>query len=252
MSCRRCAYSLGSLWIELTRALRGERARFIGCHVGSPSLSGCGNGCCHSWGSEGIEENERVSYLTGWAPTDCRWPKSPSSKHPHRCAVPGRPKYACFSCRRTFKPALIDGNEYEDTSFLREEWIVRPGRESKKLQAVWRAQRKLQGQQKNLKTDDGQKLLADMRDAIDDFIASAHEATELTEELKAIAPELWWKRLGSRCPGCGGDGRPVGSTFRAPKQSDVVGWRDVHARIEAGDEFRFCATKSKRLTPNCG
>ena len=225
--------------MTLNLSLRGERARFIGCHVGSPSLSGCGNGCCRSWGPGGIEENERVNYLTGWTPAECRWPKPSHSRHPHRCAIPGRPKYVCFSCHRTFKPAIIGGNEYENLSLLREGWLVRPGRESERMREVWRAQKKLQNQ----KTDEGRKRLKETRIAIAEFLYGVHQDEAVPEWLKAVAPELWWRRLGSRCPGCGGNGQPVGPSFRAPKQHNSAAWRHAQTRVEAGDEFRFCATK---------
>ncbi|VDC03925.1 unnamed protein product [Peniophora sp. CBMAI 1063] len=218
---------------------RGERARFIGCHIGSPALSGCGNGCCRSWGPEGIEENERINYLTGWAPETSRWPDSPDSKYAHPCTNPGRPRYVCFTCRRTFKPAVIPGNEYKNASFLREEWLVRPGRESVEIRAVGQARRRLIGRN----TEEYRRVLKE-ESAISGQLSRGERPDEaITEKLKAVNPDLWWKRLGSRCPGCGGDGQPVGSTFRAPKRDDLAAWHIARHRVEAGDEFRFCATK---------
>ncbi|KAI0053214.1 hypothetical protein FA95DRAFT_1586238 [Auriscalpium vulgare] len=210
---------------------RQDRQRFIGCHVGSVRVSGCGKGCCGFWGPEGVEENERYHYTDGHthyiALTQAQGYKG-------ACNGAGRPKYACFTCRRTFKPAWVEGNEY-DTPPFSDRWVVRPDRE--RLAGVWAAWRDVW----NKSSGEERRRIQDVANA---FAASDYKdmGIEGFEEIKAYCPELWWQLLESRCPGCGATGVRVGDTFRAPAVKDDKGWMEARTLLDTGEEFSYCMT----------
>ena len=61
---------------------------------------------------------------------------------------------------------------------------------------------------------------------------------EEVEELKHIAPGMWWQRLGPCCPECGKAGTKVGTSFKAPSKDNIGGWEELRVWIENGGELQ--------------
>ncbi|KAI0266056.1 hypothetical protein BC834DRAFT_969585 [Gloeopeniophorella convolvens] len=211
---------------------RNDRARFVGCHVGAVRVGSCGKGCCGNWGPEGVEARERYNYLRTRAPrltpfggnTACRTPA-------------GRAKRVCTACRHAWKPAHVAGNEYMERGEdgrVWDGWVVRPCAE--RLAAVWRAARRGSREARRAAEDAEARYAAGgWRDAG----AAAYAAA------RARCPELWWRVLEPRCPGCGGTGVAVGSTFRAPGARDDKGWARVERMLDEGEKFSYCMTEEE-------
>lgn len=212
---------------------RQDRRRFIGCRVGSVRVSGCSKGCCGWWGPEGVEENERYNYLH----------QSPRLEDQvdgvgygaRVCASAGRPKYVCFACRRGFKPAFREGNEYRIERFGNQ-WEVRP--ECGRMAEMCRMKglKLLEGgsaEGRRIEAASYRRYLSDQK---------GEEAKEESEKMGIMRPELWWRMLQSRCPGCGAPGIAVGDTFRVPAGDDEKAWAAVRTMLDEGEKFSYCVT----------
>ncbi|KAI0061586.1 hypothetical protein BV25DRAFT_1916619 [Artomyces pyxidatus] len=228
---------------------RIDRPKEIGHHE-------CSGGC-NWWGTAGLRGEQQY-----YDSIKYRWPwYDPAHAHLVCCHNAGRPKYVCFSCRRAFKPSFIPGNEYAIARF-RNAWLVRPDRT--RLKDVWDAHLT------RAPPPPEQEALyraADM--AASGYHFSGYTTTDLAElwaiahaqrwpgnttpapelgmdalraaclelgmdALRAVSPELWWTRLESRCPGCGGAGVQVGAAFRVPRRRDERAWRHAERAVSEG------------------
>ena len=206
----------------------------MGCHVGAIHIRSCDWGCCpyDRDTRQSIEENERYGYRDGInnAVRIQRW------KPRGQCINPYKPKFVCVSCRRTFKHAIIEGNEYRTDDYGRK-LAVRPGYD--KIPEVWQEYRKF-ARRKELR-----RSLYDIETQESVFYqagVAAFRKDEL-EQLRKQSPVFWWRPLTQmRCPGCGKDGREVGSTFRGPGRNDKKGWEKVQSLLEKGEQFSYCVT----------
>ncbi|KDQ60334.1 hypothetical protein JAAARDRAFT_77439 [Jaapia argillacea MUCL 33604] len=218
---------------------RGDRAKFIGCHVGPSAIRGCSKDCCpYPDTPQALITNERYDYLDSsqfkwddpvFAPN--RDPTQPSYIF-RPCRNPYRPKYVCLDCRKSFKLTWVGGKEYRRMAGFAQPWECRPARDSKEMIEVgrnrqrlsWNAFASIQAEY-NAKKADGTLTEEDKREA------------------KRCDADLWWIPLDRlRCPGCGKDGIPVGPTFKAPKMDDDKGWVQVRKMLDEGEEFSYCVT----------
>lgn len=143
-----------------------------------------------------------------------------------------RHKYVCFDCRRIFKCV-----EYRTADYVRgNPVLVRPV--SAGLRASRNALRRLYLESKA--TGDTEKWDYITQKGSHHFQALMRGdkglSEEEIEELKHLTPEVWWQRMGPCCPGCGEDGRKVGTSFEAPSRDNVGAWKKLRVWIEGGGE----------------
>lgn len=216
---------------------RSDRARSVGCHVGAPRIRGCDKDCCpYDNTTSNIERNERYNYNYE-SISSSRDPSRVDPSHPRyiHCTNPYRQKFVCTDCPRVFKPAVIDGNEYMT---CHRRCYVRPIRE--RIPDVW---------EEYIRMYRSKSISPQTRDALECqeylYLREGEVAFEPEElvSLRAISPCFLWRPLDiMRCPDCGGDGKPVGGTFRAPKKHDRKGWERVQWMLDDGEKFSFCLT----------
>ncbi|KAJ7145379.1 hypothetical protein C8R43DRAFT_548149 [Mycena crocata] len=233
---------------------RSDRAQFIGCHVGPVRIRGCERGCCPYPDSE-TAANERWDYShhspAAGVQFNPGYAGSPAGLHPgiapsgnHTCKSSHRPKFVCVGCRRTFKPALIEGNQYDIWANSRHRgwwWSPAPS----KIPEVWK-------EYKNICSIPVRRAEKARLQEIEDMVLSMQREgrtlsdEEMKNEYKKSNPALWWQPLSAlRCPGCGKSGVPVGGTFRAPSEKDVRGWTRVSELLEKGEKFSYCLTQEE-------
>ncbi|KAA1476617.1 hypothetical protein DENSPDRAFT_853791 [Dentipellis sp. KUC8613] len=220
---------------------RSDRARFIGCRVGGVAILTCDKGCCADWGSSPaeIEKYERYQYLNPlfdnrrYRDLD---ENGQSCWRPPSCINPHRPKYVCLGCRRTYKPAYIQGNDYE-MSRARDQWFVRPSDDRiREITSTLKKQKKNEVEQEKARQCEDW-----LRSSTYGHILSKHDI----RQLKYTWKYEWQVPLESRCPGCGTAGLAIGNSFRPPKRNDEKAWLEVKGLIEAGELFSFCMTRNE-------
>lgn len=240
MSCRRYAlrYIVGRSWFHLLPA-RKDRARFIGCHVGPIVIRGCGRGCCPYRDSD-IVANERYIYT----PSFCAEPSvGPLGQ---RCHNPYRPKFVCFKCRRSFKPSVIDGNEYSvaepgELIHIGSTWATWATRSESEAHQATRSAENIRAKPRHA------ALRKELDDLWDRYGADMKSLTagELVLLRRYNAEAQWISLDELHCPGCGSAGQPVGGQFKAPKTKDEKGWEEVQCALENGEAFLYCMTVSE-------
>ncbi|KAI0065270.1 hypothetical protein BV25DRAFT_156402 [Artomyces pyxidatus] len=212
---------------------RNDRHRFVGCHVGSVRVSGCSKGCCHFWGPEGVEEHERYHYDRPRV-GEISVLRVASELPARHCMLAGRPKYVCFDCKRGFKHAFVEGNEYRISNY-RTEWMTRPDR--RRIADVWEAYaayHESHDKREKFRVEDVERAYR--------ISGYKDKTVDGYEQTRACSPELWWTPLDGRCPGCGKAGRSVGDTFRIPKVKDDKAWQNVKRMVNEGEAFSYCMT----------
>ncbi|EIN08830.1 hypothetical protein PUNSTDRAFT_143535 [Punctularia strigosozonata HHB-11173 SS5] len=218
---------------------RSDRARFIGCHVGAVAIRGCSHGCCpYATTPKGIEENERYSYPSGGSSPTAAISSAPS-RPSYTCRNRYRPKYVCLGCRRTWKPAIVEGNEYQIDEWC-DSWLVRKEGTAQRISDEVYARR-------DAISRDAADGYARDRACWERLHSYRADSASFTEKQIAIArehdPEMWWTSLNVlRCSTCGTNGTRVGPAFRAPKQKDTKGWDRARALLGQGEAFSFCMT----------
>ncbi|KAJ6571792.1 hypothetical protein B0H19DRAFT_1131238 [Mycena capillaripes] len=228
---------------------RNDRARFIGCRVGPVRIRGCDRGCCPYPSSE-TESNERWNYATDRRPGiqfdhSVRYPHHPSiaPSGNHACKTSRRPKFVCVACRRAFKAALIEGNQYDIwASSWHMGWWYSPL--PSRIPEVWKEYDSICSLP--ARREEKKRL-----QEIESMVLSGRRegktfSDEEMSEYKKSNPALWWEPLSAlRCPGCGEAGVPVGGTFRAPPQKDSRGWTKVSELLAKGEKFSYCLTQDE-------
>jgi len=209
-------------------------------------MRGCGRGCCHYPDSE-IESQERWNYAKPSRRPGVQF-NLPRYQHPgiapsgnHVCKTSHRPKFVCVACRRVFKPALVEGNEYHiwESSQRHLGWWWMPSRS--RIPEVWNEYESiwsLPARREELKRlqEIQYMVLSGLRTFSDEEMS----------EYKKSNPALWWQPLSAlRCPGCGEEGVPVGGTFRAPPQKDARAWAKVSELLAKGEMFSYCLTREE-------
>ncbi|KAJ7627619.1 hypothetical protein DFH06DRAFT_731673 [Mycena polygramma] len=225
---------------------RSDRTRFIGCRVGPVRIRGCGRGCPYL--DSEIESNERWNYaqqpgIQFDASSHHSYHRGIAPSGNHACKTSYRPKFVCVACRRAFKAAIVEGNQYEiwaSSWHMGWWWSPSPSR----IPDVWK-------EYKSICSLPARREEKRRLEEIEDMVLSGRQdgrtfSDEEMDEFKKSNPALWWQPLSAlRCPGCGEPGVPVGGTFRAPAQKDARGWAKVSELLAKGEMFNYCLTQDE-------
>lgn len=130
-----------------------------------------------------------------------------------------RGKFACFTCRRTFRFKQVPNKEYRmGPGGVR---YVRPDRNHMKEVCT---------RNRPLRYTDPARWAELERQNYEIYAAFFNgqgtvPPQEELDALKPYAPDAWWTRVDPLCPGCGAAGVSVPDAFEAPPQKDVKEWK---------------------------
>jgi hypothetical protein len=136
-----------------------------------------------------------------------------------------------------FKAAMVEGNQYDIWTDKRKGWWYSPL--PSQIPEVW-------AEYKSICSLPARREEKDRLMQIENMVLAGGTtiSEEDMKEYKRSNPVLWWRPLSSlRCPGCGEQGIPVGSTFRAPPVKDNRGWAKVEELLKGGEMFSYCLTR---------